>query len=513
MRVQIRLAEPLIALSGIGDLGRERKTGAAARSCFIACRLARAMGLPDPDVQDVFYTALLQHVGCVGYAQETAAIFSGRDIEMNRVGSLTDFADPADFFNTFIPELTAGTDILTKIRLIAAALTQAPKLGPTIHRASCEIASVTAQRIGLGPGVVVALRNVEEWYDGKGGYQGVSGTDIPVVARIVLTAMTAMTFHELGGADAAQRVVTQRAGKQLDPATAVAFAVHGREILNALDAADVESELVAEEPEPFVHVDDDRLDEIALAFGQIVDLKTPAAYGTSRSAFDLADRAATVMGFDRREVGRIRRAAALRDIGKAAVSNRVLAKPAALNRSEEDEYELHALHTQRVLARATDLSAEAELASVHHEREDGSGYFRGLRGESIAQGGKLIAAVDAYLEGTHPRVGEPLPPQAACQQLQQLAGRGALDSEATRAVVVAVTGAEVPVRRDWPAALTERQVEVLRHIARGLSNKQIAAALVVSPRTAEHHVQDIYQKIGVSSRAAATLFAMQHRLL
>jgi DNA-binding NarL/FixJ family response regulator len=79
--------------------------------------------------------------------------------------------------------------------------------------------------------------------------------------------------------------------------------------------------------------------------------------------------------------------------------------------------------------------------------------------------------------------------------------------------VVAVTGAEVPVRRDWPAALTERQVEVLRHIARGLSNKQIAEALVVSPRTAEHHVQDIYQKIGVSSRAAATLFAMQHRLL
>ncbi|HMI72704.1 MAG TPA: helix-turn-helix transcriptional regulator, partial [Solirubrobacteraceae bacterium] len=64
-----------------------------------------------------------------------------------------------------------------------------------------------------------------------------------------------------------------------------------------------------------------------------------------------------------------------------------------------------------------------------------------------------------------------------------------------------------------PAGLTARQIEVLRLVAEGLSNPEIAARLVVSRRTAERHVQDIYARIGVSSRAAAALFAMEHDLL
>ncbi len=56
-------------------------------------------------------------------------------------------------------------------------------------------------------------------------------------------------------------------------------------------------------------------------------------------------------------------------------------------------------------------------------------------------------------------------------------------------------------------------MEVLRLVARGLSNPQIADRLVITRRTAEHHVQDVYARIGVSSRAAAALFAMEHDLL
>jgi DNA-binding NarL/FixJ family response regulator len=64
-----------------------------------------------------------------------------------------------------------------------------------------------------------------------------------------------------------------------------------------------------------------------------------------------------------------------------------------------------------------------------------------------------------------------------------------------------------------PAGLSDREVEVLRLVARGLSNREVADRLTVSRRTAEHHVQHIYDKIGVSSRAAAALFAMEHDLL
>jgi DNA-binding NarL/FixJ family response regulator len=101
----------------------------------------------------------------------------------------------------------------------------------------------------------------------------------------------------------------------------------------------------------------------------------------------------------------------------------------------------------------------------------------------------------------------------ACEALERDAQNGGVDPEAARAVVAAAHGASGSIRRAHPAGLTDRQVEVLRLIAEGLSNREIATRLVVSPRTAEHHVQDIYLKIGTSSRAAAALFAVEHQLL
>jgi DNA-binding NarL/FixJ family response regulator len=88
-----------------------------------------------------------------------------------------------------------------------------------------------------------------------------------------------------------------------------------------------------------------------------------------------------------------------------------------------------------------------------------------------------------------------------------------LDADAVRAVIEAAGGSSAPVRAPRPDGLTERQVEVLRLVARGLSNPEIARRLVISRRTAEHHVQDVYARIGVSSRAAAALYALEHDLL
>jgi DNA-binding NarL/FixJ family response regulator len=90
--------------------------------------------------------------------------------------------------------------------------------------------------------------------------------------------------------------------------------------------------------------------------------------------------------------------------------------------------------------------------------------------------------------------------------------RGRLDAEAVEAVLAAA-GHRVPRRREGPEGLTRREVEVLRLLARGLSNKQIAQRLVISPKTVGNHVEHIYAKIGVSTRAHASLFAMRHGLL
>ncbi len=125
----------------------------------------------------------------------------------------------------------------------------------------------------------------------------------------------------------------------------------------------------------------------------------------------------------------------------------------------------------------------------------------------------MIAAADAYQAMREPRPYRPerSAEEAAAELLTEVKA-GRLDAEAVEAVLGAA-GHRVPRRRGGPAGLTAREVEVLRLAARGLSNKEIAAQLVISPKTVANHVEHIYAKIDASSRAAASLFAMQHGLL
>ncbi len=89
---------------------------------------------------------------------------------------------------------------------------------------------------------------------------------------------------------------------------------------------------------------------------------------------------------------------------------------------------------------------------------------------------------------------------------------GKFDADAVEAVLAAA-GHRASRRRDGPAGLTAREVDVLRLVARGLSSKEIAARLVISPKTARNHIEHIYTKIGTSSRVGAGLFAMEQGLL
>jgi HD-GYP domain-containing protein (c-di-GMP phosphodiesterase class II) len=343
---------------------------------------------------------------------------------------------------------------------------------------------------------------------------GRRGEDIPLAARVVLAAFTASILDTVAGSEAAVEGVHARAGRSLDPAVADAFRRDGPRLLAELEAVDLLRDLPEEEPEPVLRVADAELDSIAVAFGEAVDLKAPFTHGSAKRAFDLAGAAGSALGLGAPGVTAVRRAAALRDIGKAAVPNAVLEKPAALTEIDWEPVRLHAYHTERVLSRSPTLADEARLAGLHHERADGTGYHRGLGGGAVPIAARVIAAADALVAMTQPRPHRPAQAlEDACKRLEQGARDGVFDADAVRAVVAAAEGAPVKTRRPLPAGLTERQVEVLRLLAQGLTNHQIAERLFVSPRTAEHHVQDIYVKIGVSSRAAAALFAMEHELL
>jgi DNA-binding NarL/FixJ family response regulator len=184
-----------------------------------------------------------------------------------------------------------------------------------------------------------------------------------------------------------------------------------------------------------------------------------------------------------------------------------------LREPELEQVRLHAYHTDRVLRRADSLAAAGALAGLHHERLDGSGYHRGAHAATLSFAARVLAAADAFAAMTETRAFRPaLAPEQAAETLQSEAENGRLDGDAVRAVLEAAGQRPRRSRREWPAGLTDREVEVLGFLARGLSTKEIAQRLVVSPKTVDHHVQHIYTKIDVRTRPAARLFALEHGL-
>nr|WP_246210837.1 HD domain-containing phosphohydrolase [Phytoactinopolyspora alkaliphila] len=259
-------------------------------------------------------------------------------------------------------------------------------------------------------------------------------------------------------------------------------------------------------------VDEPELEEVTRTFGDLADLKSPWLRGHSSAVGELAAVATRLLGLND-DVRNVRVAGYLHDIGRVAISSRIWDKAEPLSATELDQARLHPYHSERVLARVPLLSPVAALAGQHHERCDGSGYHRGLTSDRMTMAARTLATADAYRVLVEGRPGAPpMRAAAAAQRLQDEARKGCLDGDAVQAVLEA-TGHRHRARRVRPAGLTERQVEVLQLVARGLSNREVADRLVISRRTAENHVQDVYTKIGVSTRAAAALFAMEHGLL
>jgi len=166
-----------------------------------------------------------------------------------------------------------------------------------------------------------------------------------------------------------------------------------------------------------------------------------------------------------------------------------------------------------MLASSPALAAYGATAIQHHERLDGSGYPRGVGQESLTPMGRVLAAADAYHGKLEPRPHrEALPPPVAATWLRAEVRKGRLDGDAVEGVLAAA-GHPVRRRKEWPSGLTSREIDVLRLLARGLTNNDIADALVISPKTAGNHIEHIYAKIGVNNRARASLFAVQHGIM
>lgn len=508
-----RLAELLVALSGVADLGMGLPVGSAARTAAAAVSLARVSDYSTEEVDATFYAALLQHIGCTAYSHEVSALFAD-ETSIKRASLATDFTSTRDVALGYLPRIVREAGHGERFRTLRSALLHSRSMTRGYQSANCETAAMVAQRLGLPDLTRAALLDNFEWWNGGGGPRRLRADDISPVARVVNVAGYAVFFDHVGGPGAARQALARRAGGYLDPDLVTAFTAHIDELLVPTEAGDASDRLLEDEPSPQRRVaDTDALEEVLRVFGEAVDLKSPFLHGHCTGVADLVDRACGVLGLSDDATRSARRAALVQDIGRVAVPNGVWEHPGPLGSDAWQQVRLHAYHSEQILNRCEPLSPIARLAGSHHERLDGSGYHRGSTATQLP----IIVRVLAVADVRHALVSErphrpPLSSDRADAVMHSLVQSGSFDADAVHAVL---TAAARPTRivRARPAGLTERQVEVLRLVASGLSNRAIAEQLVISPRTAEHHVQNVYACIGVSSRAAAAMFAMQHGLI
>jgi HD-GYP domain-containing protein (c-di-GMP phosphodiesterase class II) len=507
----LRLADLLAALSVATDLGMGHEPEKAVRSCVLATELARSAGLSEVQVRDVYYTSLLQHLGCTASAHELTHL-SGDDRRFLARGERTD--DTTLRGSLELLALAGRGAGIRRPQHLARMLGAGKAAGAAIMRSTCEVGSRMAERLHLGHGVCTSLRDSTEVWDGGSGAFGHAGEDIPLPARFSLLSTQAVLFDRLGGPEAAVAMVRDRAGHWFDPELADLFVRRGTELLHRATEVDVWDEVLLVEPEPNRCIPSTQLDEVAQVFADMVDLKTPSTLGHSTAVADLAVAAADRLRFADDQVTTLRRAALLHDLGRVAVSGAVWERPGPLTTAQWEQVRLHPYHTERILDRSQALAPLARLAGMHHERQDATGYHHRVGGAAFPPEARLLAAADSFQAMTQDRPHRPaMPPEEAARALEADAAGGGVDAECARAIIEAA--GQRPARREpsWPAGLTDREVDVLRQLARGASNREIAKKLVISPRTAEHRVQHIYAKIGGSTRAAAALFAMEHGLV
>ncbi|HEX6246312.1 MAG TPA: HD domain-containing phosphohydrolase [Nocardioidaceae bacterium] len=504
-----RLLGLLGGLSLATDLGTGAPLEESLKRCVVAARLAHAAGCDTSEIDDVVYTSLLQHLGCTAYSHETAEVW-GDDVTFVRLAFQTDFADRRDVWRTWVGGLAASSG-RPRARVVATALTAGRKGETEGPAATCEIASNASRGLGLPASVRTNLEHVLAAWNGKG-TPAVAGEAIPTATRIVHVASTAVLFALHAGTAEAVDQVRRRAGTDLDPALVDLFVSQAQALLGDLADLDAYGAVLDAEPDPVRLVGDDQVVAVARTFGHLADLKSPWLQGHSSAVADLAAGAVTVLGLSDAE-RTVRIAGHLHDLGRVGVSSRIWDKAGPLTLGERELARLHAYHGERIVSRVPELAEVATLVGQHHERCDGSGYHRGLTSAQLSLPSRALAAADEYCTLVEERpYRAALSSADAAGRLRDHARRGGLDGDAVAAVLESA-GLRKGGRTARPSGLTDRQVEVLRLVAHGLSNRQIADRLVISRRTAEHHVQDVYLKIGASTRAGAALFAMEHGLL
>lgn len=504
-QTEVRLAEVIGSLALATDLATGQPLEHGLRRTLLAVWLGEELGLDNEELSTTFYVALLGSVGCV-LDGAAFADYVRDEIDLRKEMTLLDPSKSTDVVSLFLRRTGQGDPPLSRLQKIIR-----------ISRESQTVCRDVALHVGglldLGPEVRGALGQCDEHWNGSGRNLGLKGEEIHLAARLFILSQDVEVFSRAGGIDAAIAMIKDRAGRVYDPGLAERFLSVGPGLVNRMQSVSAWEAVMDVEPTPLRTLGTGEFDEVALKVANFIDVRCPDTIGHSTGVARLAQGAARELHLSEAEATQLKQAGLLHDLGRAGVPVSFWNRKTALSEEQWQRMQRHPSLTELVLARSTSLGHLGTLAGLHHERLDGSGY-RGAMASALPLAARILGAADAYQTKLEPRPHrEALTREQAAALIRDDATSGRLDAAAVEAVLAADGQPRREIRRELPAGLSEREIEVLRLIVRGMSNRQVADTLVLSPKTVGHHIESIYAKAGVSTRVGATLFAVQHGLI
>jgi HD-GYP domain-containing protein (c-di-GMP phosphodiesterase class II) len=391
--VEIRLSDVVGALSHALDLTGGQPRGHAERTCLIAMALAERLGMDEDTRSALFYAALLKDAGCSSTAARVAHLYGGDDTVAKSQRRRVDFASTPEALAHLVRTVAPGRSPVRRTRHLARILAVGREGSRQIIELRCDRGAEVARAVGLDEAAATAILHVDERWDGRGAPQRLAGEAISPVARVLSLAQCAAVFWADGGATAACDVARRRRGTWFDPAMVDALCAMEHDA--AFWATLAEPRVAASEPSArVVLADEAQIDRVAEAFARVIDAKSPFTARHSDGVAQIAAGLAEAIGLSKPDVRRLHRAGLLHDIGKLGVSSAILDKPGRLTDAEWAAMRRHPEWSLQILQRIPAFLELAHIGAAHHERLDGSGYFRGLRGERLDLPERILAVAD-----------------------------------------------------------------------------------------------------------------------
>ena len=394
----LKLSELISALSHALDITEGQPEGHCVRCCWIGMHIGRWIGMSDDELWGLYYTLLLKDLGCSSNAARICELYLTDDLAFKRdFKAIGDILPRVLHFVLKHTGLKAG--LAERFRSVMTIMRNGEEIAHELIATRCQRGAEIARLLRFPETVSQGIYSLDEHFNGQGRPAGLAGESIPVYARIALLAQVIDVFHTAGGAQAALDEIQLRAGRWFDPQLVKAFG-------KVADSADfwatlgdpgiIDAVLILEPAANVVALDDDYLDDISAAFGQVVDSKSPYTSGHSARVALYTDMIAEVLGLSHERRRWLKRGALLHDVGKLGVSNSVLDKPGKLDDEEWAAVKAHAMYTETILSRINAFSELARVSAAHHERLDGKGYPRGLMADEICLETRIITTADIF---------------------------------------------------------------------------------------------------------------------